>query len=61
MRHCVAIYYRFALLSIGLLLAACETIGTKVDYKPLGVPLKFSINSWGEIEAELYFSDVFKQ
>ena len=52
MRRREAITIRFVLLGIGLLLAACDSVGAKVAYQPPGVPLKISINSWGEIDIE---------
>lgn len=52
MRRREAITIRFVLLSFGLLVAACDSVGAKVAYQPLGVPLKISINSWGEIDIE---------
>ena len=33
-------------------LAACESVAGQVSYHPLGIPLKISVNTWGELEIE---------
>ncbi len=44
-------HYRWicTIVILGILLTSCQTVGVEVGYKPPVLPLRVSINSWGEI------------
>lgn len=45
-------FLRFSFLFTGLLLVACKQVGGQISYHPPLIPLKITVNTWGEINLE---------